>query len=277
MANYVLGTAALDFKNVTFAQSFTQPQPPFQTINGVNPAAIGTGDFDGDGIPDLAIMDSGANALTFLSGNGDGTFTYRNMIDQVGSVPCSNYNPGGGNGASNCSIAVGDFNEDGKPDVAVTSDFDNEIYVFLNTGGFTFAAGPNSPIKVGKFPVAVRIGDFDRDGLLDLVVANGNGNTLSILHGNGHGAFTATATYAAGTFPFYLAVADFNEDGFADIAVTSKMDAAVTVILGKGDGTFTPGETLILPPGSYDPGPIVAADFNGDSIVDLAVANFHPY
>ena len=274
--NYVLGTASLGAP--TFAQSFTQaPLSPFQTINGVNPAAIGAGDFDGDGIPDLAIMDAGQNALTFLRGNGDGTFTFESIIYDVGSTPCNSYNPGGGGGASNCSIAVGDFNQDGKPDLAVTSDFDNEAYVFLNLGGFTFAPGPNSPIAVGNFPVAVRIGDFNRDGLLDLVVANMNDDTLSILLGNGEGTFTPAATLDAGLYPFYLAVADFNGDGIADVAATNEGDSTVTVMLGNGDGTFTPAPTLLqLPPGSYAPGPIVAADFNGDSIVDLAVANFTP-
>jgi Bacterial Ig-like domain (group 3)/FG-GAP-like repeat len=131
---------------------------------------------------------------------------------------------------------------------------------------------------VGNFPVAVRTGDFNSDGLLDLVVANAGDNTVSILLGNGEGTFTEASgsPVAVGTFPFFLVVADFNGDGRVDVAVTNDDDGTVSVLLSNGDGTFFNAPGSPVPSGNYAPCPIVAADFNGDGIVDLAVANFTP-
>jgi hypothetical protein len=267
--NYVLGTAMLGAP--TFAQSFIQPNAPILTGN--QPAVVGVGDFNGDGKPDLAVMNSADNTIAILLGNGDGTFTNGSLVNGAGTQPCSNNNV-----RSSCSIAVGDFNHDGRPDLVITSDFENAVYVFLGNGDGTFNPASGSPITVGNYPVAVRIGDFNRDGLLDLVVANGNDDTLSILLGNGDGTFTEASgsPVAVGAFPFFLAVADFNGDGIADVAVTNDDDSTVSVVLSNGDGTFVNAPGSPVYSGNYAPCPIVAADFNGDGIVDLAVGNFTP-
>jgi len=268
--NFVLGTAALG--TPTYAQSFNQASgSPIQTGN--QPAAIGSADFNGDGRPDLAVMDSYQNAITILLGNGDGTFTTGQLITGVGSTPCIYSDQ-----PSNCSLTVGDFNHDGNADLAATSGGDNEIIVLLGHGDGTFTPATGSPITVGNFPQAVRTGDFNRDGFLDLVVANAKDNTLSILLGNGDGTFTQAngSPVTVGTFPFFLAVADFNGDGIPDVAATNEVDDTVSILLGAGDGTFTPASGSPVPSGNYNPGPVVAADFNGDGIPDLAIANFIP-
>jgi Bacterial Ig-like domain (group 3)/FG-GAP-like repeat len=267
--NYVLGTGALG--TPTFTQRFTQPNPPINTGN--EPAAAGVGDFNGDGKPDLAVMNADDNAIAILLGNGDGTFTNSGSITGVGTTSCSSNNQ-----QSNCSIAVGDFNHDGKADLVETSDFDNAVYIYLGNGDGTFTAAPGSPVTVGNFPVAVRTGDFNTDGLLDLVVANAGDDTVSILLGNGDGTFAEASgsPVAVGSFPFFLAVADFNGDGRVDVAVTNDDDSTVSVLLSNGDGTFFNAPGSPVGSGNYAPCPIVAADFNGDGIVDLAVANFTP-
>jgi hypothetical protein len=267
--NYVLATGTLGAP--TFTQQFAQPNPPINTGN--EPAAAGVGDFNGDGKLDLAIMNADDNAIAILIGNGDGTFTNSGTITGVGTTPCSSNNV-----PSNCSIAVGDFNHDGKPDLVETSDFDNAVYIYLGNGDGTFTPAPGSPVTVGNFPVAVRTGDFNLDGLLDLVVANAGDNTLSILLGNGDGTFTEASgsPVAVGDFPFFLAVADFNGDGRVDVAVTNDDDSTVSVLLSNGDGTFVNAPGSPVYSGNYSPCPIIAADFNGDGIVDLAVANFTP-
>jgi hypothetical protein len=268
--NYVLGTASLG--TPSYAELFTQP-PGSPIPTGNQPAAAGVGDFNGDGKPDLAIMDSYQNAITVLLGNGDGTFAQGTTIYGVGTTPCSSATQ-----ASNCSMAVGDFNHDGNLDLVETSDFDNTIIVLLGNGDGTFTPAAGSPITVGNFPEAVKIGDFNNDGILDLAVANADDNTVSILLGNGDGTFTPSAgsPVPTGGFPFYLAVADFNGDGFADIAVSNESDSTVTILLGNGTGAFTQANGSPIPGFNYNPAWVVAADFNGDGIPDIAVANFIP-
>jgi hypothetical protein len=175
-------------------------------------------------------------------------------------------------------MAVGDFNNDGKADLVETSGGDNEVIVLLGAGDGTFAPAPGSPVTVGSFPQAVRIGDFNRDGNLDLAVANGDDNTVSIMLGNGDGTFTQSSgsPIPVGNFPFFLAVADFNGDGIADVAATNEVDDTVSILLSNGDGTFTEANGSPVPSGNYNPGPVVAGDFNSDGIPDLAVANFIP-
>jgi hypothetical protein len=268
--NFVLGTASLGTPSYT--QGFSQATgSPIQTGN--QPSAAGVADFNGDGKPDVAVMDSYQNAITILIGNGNGTFGTGQFITGVGSTPCIYSDQ-----PSNCSMAVGDFNHDGKADLAETSAGDNEVIVLLGNGDGTFAPAPGSPVMVGNFPNAVKIGDFNRDGFLDMAVANSYDNTVSIMLGNGDGTFTEASgsPVAVGEFPFFLAVADYNGDGNPDFASANEADDTVSVMLGNGDGTFTEASGSPLPSGNYNPGPIVAGDFNGDGIPDLIVANFIP-
>jgi hypothetical protein len=269
--NVVLGTASL-VQPPTVAETFVRaPNPPMPNAN--QPAAGASADFNGDGIPDLAIMASASNAVYILLGNGDGTFTAANgsPINGVGRTPCSSPTQ-----ASNCSMAVGDFNNDGNVDLVETSDFDNTVIILLGNGHGNFTPASGSPIAVGNFPEAVATGDFNNDGFLDLAVANANDNTVSILLGNGDGTFNTVAAVPTGGFPFYLAVADFNGNGIADIAVSNEADSTVSVLLGNGDGTFTPAPNSPIQNFNYNPAQIVAADFDGDGHPDLAVADFIP-
>ena len=102
-------------------------------------------------------------------------------------------------------MAVGDFNHDGHADLVATSDFDNTVIILLGHGDGTFTPASGSPMTVGNFPQTVKIGDFNNDGLQDLVVSNGKDNTLSILLGNGDGTFTAAngSPVPVGGFPFF--------------------------------------------------------------------------
>ena len=269
-SNFVLGTGSLGAPS--FGESFVPaPGSPIPTDN--QPASDATGDFNGDGKPDVAIMASSSNAVYILIGNGDGTFTAGATIFGVGTTPCV-VNPS--NLPSNCSMVVGDFNRDGAPDLAVTSGGDNTVTILLGHGDGTFAPAVGSPMTVGTFPEAVRSGDFNNDGILDLAVANAKDNTVSILLGNGDGTFNpATGSpVPTGQFPFYLVVADFRGIGASDIAVSNEIDSTVTVLLSNGDGTFNQAPGSPIPNINYNPGQIVAADFNSDGIADLAVANF---
>ena len=169
--------------------------------------------------------------------------------------------------------AVGDFNGDGIPDLAVANSEDNTVTILLGNGSGGFVPAAGSPVTVGGGPYGVVVGDFNGDGIADLAVANTNDNTVSILLGNGSGGFSAPgAAVAVGTHPFLVAVGDFNGDGIADLAVTNFTSNNVSILLGDGHGGFSqaPGSPVTVGGGAYG---VAVGDFNADGIADLAVTN----
>jgi VCBS repeat protein/FG-GAP repeat protein len=277
------------------------------------PGAIAVGDFNGDGIPDLAVapaFDEGHSEV--LLGNGDGTFTNANgsfgntsdtvtsntiavgdfngdgKLDLVETCASDNEQPcnlllilsGNGDGtftqscetflpfAGSQSMAVGDFNGDGQPDVAVVNSGANGVNVILNKGGCP--AVVDTIPATGAGPSSIAAADFNGDGKVDLAVANSGSNNVTILLGNGDGTFTAAASPATGMAPSSLAVGDFNGDGIPDLAAANAGSSGVTILLGNGDGTFNAAISPAADTGSTS---LVLADFNGDGKEDLVVAN----
>jgi hypothetical protein len=173
-----------------------------------------------------------------------------------------------GNLPNPSSVAVGDFNEDHIPDLAVASAGANEVGVFSGNGDGTFA----DPVffAVGASPSAVAAADLNNDGHLDLVTANAASGSLTILLGNGDGTFQNPLPEPVGSNPLSLTVADFNRDGNPDLAVTCANSDAVWILLGRGDGRFDAADPL--PVGSH-PRALASADFNGDGVADLAVVH----
>ena len=128
---------------------------------------------------------------------------------------------------------------------------------------------------VGNNPYSVVMGDVNGDGNADLIVANENDNTVSVLLGNGNGTFQAQRTFATGREPFMAAVADLTGDGKNDIVVANSDSGTVSVLLGNGNGTFQAQKTFSCS-GAY-PDCITVSDLNGDGIPDLAVCNEYRY
>jgi hypothetical protein len=212
-------------------------------------SSVAVGDFNHDGIPDLAVAGSdtrGRFVVSILLGNGDGTFQ-----------AAVNNDVGYGS-----SVAVGDFNGDGSLDLAVVHGDSHSLYIFLGKGNGTFQYAGG--YGFGSDPNSMVVGDFNGDGKLDLAVANGN--TVSVLLGNGDGSFQDPRNFSA--VGGSLIVADFNGDGHLDIAV---LGSGVRVLLGNGDGSFQTTHLSYIP-GSF-PSSVAVGDFNGDGRLDVAVAN----
>jgi hypothetical protein len=125
---------------------------------------------------------------------------------------------------------------------------------------------------VGSEPNRVAVGDFNGDGKLDLAVSNYQGNTVSILLGDGTGKFTAASSPATGLEPNGVAVGDFNGDGKLDLAVANTLSNTVSILLGDGTGNFTAASS---PATGLEPIGVAVGDFNGDGKLDFAVANIY--
>src|SRR6266567_2899200 len=252
----------LAFPNRTLAQTpLFNPQTEYVAGSQQGPSNIVVGDFNGDGKPDLAVANFGDWNVYVLLGNGDGTC----------QVARSVYFNGGG--ARFWYIAEGDFNGDGKLDLAVTDYSNNNVSVLLGNGDGTFQAPRTFP--VGIHPAQVAVGDFNGDGKPDLVVANFDDNTLSVLLGNGDGTFQAAQTFGGvGPKPQTVAVGDFNGDGKPDLVAPNYGSNSISVLLGNGDGTFQAAQNYLV-----DSAPVFVAvgDLNGDGKPDLAVADLHTF
>jgi hypothetical protein len=137
--------------------------------------------------------------------------------------------------------------------------------VLLNNGDGTFGIARN--YAVGDIPLGVAVADLDGDGHLDLVAANYDSGTVSVLRGNGDGSFQPARHFAAGGGPHAVAVGDFDGDGRLDLAVAGD---GVNVLLGNGDGSF---QAPLRYNSGAAPSSLAAADLNGDGWPDLVVAN----
>jgi hypothetical protein len=225
------------------------------------PQAVAVGNFNNDTRLDLAVANPYGNNVGVLLGNGDGTFQAQTTL----SI---------GTGSTPSSIAVGDFNRDTRPDIAVANYGSNTVGVFLGNGDGTFSALTIFSTGATSGTYMIALGDFNNDTRLDITVVNDASNNVGVLLGNGDGTFQAQTTFTTGidSSPNAIAVGDFNQDARLDITVTNYATDNVGVLLGNGDGIFQAQMTFSVGAVS-GPYAIAVGDFNSDTRWDITVAN----
>ncbi len=166
-------------------------------------------------------------------------------------------------------VVIGDFNGDGRPDMAVSDSQNNLVTILLGSANGGFVAGATYSMGSGASALAAE--DFNGDKKLDLAVVNTNSGTVSILLGNGDGTFQSRTDYPVGQNAIGIVAADFNSDGKIDLATISAADSSIAILLGKGDGSF---EVQALIPVPSAPATLLGGDVNGDGKIDLVISNY---
>jgi Ca2+-binding RTX toxin-like protein len=310
--------AAIAFRSEIIA-AYSHVLSSFSVANNFNaglaatatPVKIDTGDFNGDGFPDLAVANLGSRDISIFLGTGTGSFDAATNLSNPGNEnpfsiairdlngdgkldlavanPISEGNGGFvsirlgtgngnfsnptnfGEGIDPKSIAVGDFNEDGKLDLATASANSNNLSMLLGDGSGNFST-PINIINSGA-SLDVTTADLNGDNKLDLVSSNGESiNNISVLLGDGIGNFSAPVNFSVGTGNHFITTADLNGDGKLDLVAASNSisNESISVLLGDGTGNFGIATNFSV---GLSPEAVIAGDFNSDGKIDLAASN----
>ncbi len=247
--------------------------PPTNLAVDSNPSSVAAGDFNGDGRPDLVVANFNSDDVSVLlnltsPGAASASFAAR-----------ANFSVG----ASPYSVAVGDLNGDGRPDLAVTNTISDNVSVLLNLtapGAASPSFAPAANFAADSLPYSVAIRDLNGDGRPDLAVANSSGNNVSVLlnltaPGAASASFAAATNFNVGSAPQSVAVGDLNGDGRPDLAAVNEGDNTVSVLLnltapGAASASFAPAANFSV--GAF-PYSVAVGDLNGDGRPDLVTAN----
>jgi fibronectin type 3 domain-containing protein len=282
VTNYSSNTVSI-FRNSSTSGSITASSfaPKIDFTTGSEPISVAIGDVDGDGKPDLIVANFSGNTVSVLRNTStSGSITASSFAAKVDFTT----------GTYPKSIAINDVDGDGKPDLIVANFSGNTVSVLKNTstpGSITASSfAPKIDFITGSEPICVAIGDVDGDGKPDLVVTNGNSNTVSVLRNTStYGSITASSfaakvDFATGSVPEDIAIADLDGDGKPDL-VTNGRDNTTSQFLSVFKNTSMPGiitassfaPKVDFMTGSFPQG-VAVGDLDGDGNPDLVVTNY---
>ena len=290
---------------------FSNPTPATSLLTGLDPVALVTADFNGDGLGDLAVLNQGSNDLSIFLNGGDNGFTEQMTTDSRGRTSRSNA------GNSPTGMSVGDINGDGQLDLLLGNQ-QGDVLTLLGNGdgmfrpyqridrhvglaitgqdrdqgprfavvdqsldrvtfqsseaGVTFQQGREDGLLA---PSAVEFADLNSDGIDDLIVSNGGSNQVIVYLGLSDDQFDLQARFHffVGTDPQGITISDLNGDGILDLVVANQGSNDVSLLFGQGLGAEW---TLVTGPrlrAGNGPVATVVADMNADGLVDILVAN----
>jgi hypothetical protein len=252
---------------------------PFRTTNArtvaltESPGEMALGDVNGDGRLDLALDHHDSYNVTLLLGNADGSFSLAPnspIVMKQGQHPHTH------------GLGLGDFNGDGKLDLATVNNEDNDISVALGDGRGGFTNAPRSPFAVGPSPYPLTIGHVNSDAHLDIVSnASATGprraeqlatsRALTLLFGDGQGGFRRSDIPLRTGQPWFASIGDLNGDGKADLFATHHDGSVLTVLQGDGAGNFREVANSPFNMG-HNVWRIALADVNRDKHLDVIAA-----
>ncbi|MEG4391177.1 DUF4347 domain-containing protein, partial [Microcoleus sp. BROC3] len=229
------------------------------------PVSVSIGDFNGDGLPDLAVANFDSNNVSILLNTTPTNATTPTFATQVTFAT----------GSAPISVSIGDINGDGRPDLAVANIFSNNASILLNTtatGATTPTFATQVTFATGTSPYSVSIGDINGDGRPDLAVTNRDDDTVSILLNTTPTnattpTFATQVTFATGNSPRSVSIGDINGDGRPDLAVANRFSNTASILLNK-----TPNVTSVTATtadGSYGVGATIAITVTFDAAVTV--------
>jgi hypothetical protein len=281
VASVILGNPMVEVTlNTTVPGAAPTFAPPADFGTGTTPYSVAIADFNGDGLPDLAVANRDSkNVSVLLNTTVLGAATITPDFPQAARLTV---------GSNPYTVALGDLNGDGKPDLAVANFNSNSVSVLLNTtaaGSATTTFAPTQDFPTGTHPIVVVVADLNGDDKPDLAAANRDGvgpGTLSVLlNTTAPGATTPTfapnVEFPIGTYPSSVAVGDLNGDGKPDLAVANSLNtgaSTLSVLLnttptGAASPSFAPTVDI---PTQFGPSSVALADFNGDGRPDIVYA-----